>query len=107
MRKFFVMLVAAFALVCFAGSVVRGQDFKAQKQVLKARHKQEQKALKLKQKQLKAAMKSQALPKSTRAQMIHKMEREKRDLRERHKDEMQDLKDRERMTKEAQRYYPY
>ena len=104
MRNIFLLVIVLFAL---GSSVVRVQaapqyDPKAERQQRKVRHKEEWKVLKFQQKLQKESMKSSSLPKSTRAQMKHRMARERRELRERQKDERQDYKDLQRQIKDMQ-----
>jgi len=107
MRNFLTLLVAAFLLgLCLARVAAAQQyDLTLEKQQLKARQKEERKALKLKEKYQKESWKNQLISKSVRDQMKHQMERERRELREKHKDELQDLKDRQRALKESQKQF--
>ena len=105
MRKLLLALAIAFAWICFSGSWLVGQDFKAENGQVKERQKAERQALKLKHKFTKESMKPQEIPKSQRQMMKHQMEREQRELRERHRNELQDLKDRQKALKESQDLY--
>ena len=104
MRKLFMVAIVVLILG-LPVATLRAQDdaLKAQKQVLKAKQRQERAALKLRKKYWQQSLKGQALPKSERLRMKHQMEREARELRERQKDEQQDSKDRQRLMKEIQK----
>ena len=104
MRKLF--MVAIVVLILGLPVVtLRAQDdgLKAQKQLLKARQKQERAALKLRKKYWQQSRKGQPLPKSERIRVKHQMQREERELRERQKDEQQDSRDRKRLMKEIEK----
>lgn len=109
MRNLFVVMIGSLLLgFCLARASTAQEynyDMKAERQALKARQKEEWKALKLKDKAQKESWKGSEVPKSMRLQMKHQMQRQKRELREKHQDERQDLKDRQRMYKESQRLY--
>jgi hypothetical protein len=94
-------LVVVFSVKC----VQAGQDFnsKAAIKQLKARHKQQRKALKLNQKSLKGFSKDRPVSKALRLQMKHQAQQERRELREKQRIELQDLKDQQRTIKESQK----
>jgi uncharacterized protein HemX len=102
MRRLLLVVMAGLALICASAFRISAQDFKSEKQMMKARQKAEQNAVKMKQKFAKDSLKRQEGPKAQRLLVKHQMERERRELRERQKDEIQDLKDRQRMLKEYQ-----
>jgi hypothetical protein len=102
MRRILVALMIGLVWICTLPTPLAAQNFKFEKQQMKARHKVEKKTLKMREKYQKQMMKDQRVPNATRIQMKHQLEREKRELRERQKDESQDLKDRQRSIKEYQ-----
>jgi len=104
MRKLFMVAITALILG-LPVATLRAQDdaLKAQKQVLKLRHKQERAALKLRKKYWQQSLMGQPLPKSERLRIKHQMQREERELRERERDEQQDFKDRQRLMKEIEK----
>lgn len=105
MRRLLLVLMAGLMLICASAFPTGAQDFKFEKQEVKARQKAEQKALKMKHKFARDSLKGQEVPKAQRLQMKHQMERERRELRERQKNEIQDLKDRQRVLKESQQQF--
>jgi len=101
MRKLFVVAITAL-IMGMPVATLRAQDdaLRAQKQVLKARQKEERAALKLRKKYWQQSLKGQPLPKSERLRVKHQLAREARELRERQRDDKQDFKDRQRQMKE-------
>ena len=104
MWKLFVVAITALILG-LPVATLRAQDdaLKAQKQVLKAKQKQERAALKLRKKYWQQSFRGQPLPASERLRLKHQMQREARELRDRQKDEQQDAKDRQRLMKEIEK----
>ena len=102
MRKILVALMVGLAWICVSPFHLAAQNFKFEKQQIKERQKAEKQTLKMKEKYQKQTMKGQQIPKATRVQMKHQLQREKRELRERQKDELQDLKDRQQSLRESQ-----
>ena len=104
MRKLFVVAITAL-IMGMPVTTLRAQNdaLKAQKQLLKARQKEERAALRLRNKNWRQSMKGQPLPKSERLRAKHQMAREARALRDRQKDEKQDFKDRQRQMKEYEK----
>ena len=107
MRNLLILMVAGLVMVFAAGTLLAGQDYdqKAAVKQVRARQKEERKALKLKQKNLSQSLKNHPLPKATRVQMKHQAARERRDLRQKQKDELQQMKDRQRIVRESQKAY--
>jgi hypothetical protein len=106
MRKLLIGAIVAFVLsfpVARPGAGQYRYDVRPERKTLKARQKQEWKALKRQQKYQKHAWKGMRMSKATRAQMEHEMQRERRALRERQRNDLQDLKDRQRLMKEGMR----
>jgi hypothetical protein len=106
MRKLLVGLMVTLVLSFPAARMGAGQnryDFKLERKTLKARQKQEWKAVKLQQKYQKRSWKGMRMSRATRAQMKHQMQREKRALRETQRNDRQELKDRQRLMKERMR----
>jgi hypothetical protein len=101
MRKLFVVAITAL-MMGMPVATLRAQNngLKAQKQLMKARQKEERAALKLRNKNWRQSLRGQPLPKSERIRAKHQMAREARELRERQQDEKQDFKDRQRQIKE-------
>jgi len=102
MRKILLALMAALILSCASGFRASAQDVGSQKQQVKARHKFERNALKMKHRLVKGSLQGQGISKGQRLQMKHRMERERRELRQRQRDELQTLKDQQRLVKESQ-----
>ena len=104
MRKMLLFAIAALTLG-LPVSVLRAQDngLKAQKELLKAKQKEERAVLKLHTKNWNQSLKGQPISKAERLRAKHQMAREARELRERQKDEEQDFKDRKRQLKEIQK----
>jgi len=96
-------MLAASVLFLLSGAAKAGQGKGPEKQFLKARQKQERKALKLKEHYEKQAYRSNQVPRSLRIQRKHEMQREERAMRDRQKDEREDMKDRRRLVKESLR----
>lgn len=107
MRNLLILMVAGLVVGFSAQCLQAGQDYepKAIVKQLKARHKEQRKALKLKHKTLNQYLKSQSVPKAMRLQKKHQAEREWRELREKQRNELQDLKDRDRVVKEGQKAF--
>jgi type VI protein secretion system component VasK len=104
MRKLFAVAITALIMTMPVATLRAQYDaLKAQKQVLKAKQKEERVALKLRKQYWQQSLRGQPLPKSERLRMKHQMDREERALRDRQKDEQQDFKDRQRLMKEAQK----
>jgi cell division protein FtsL len=104
MRRLLIVIIAGLALgLSLTPVAAQVYSLKGEKQQVKARQKQEWKALKLQEKYQKQSWKGQPVAKSARLQMKHQMQRAKRELRARHKDELQDLRDRQRALKESQK----
>lgn len=101
MRKLLLMGVAAYILFP-SGHLNGAQGDNSEKQQIKARHKDESRALKLQQHYRKESLKGQALPKAERKRVKREMKRAERELRERQKDELEDLKGRQQLLKETQ-----
>ena len=103
MRRVF-LVCAAICILVFPSVVLKAsQGEKSEKQILKARQKEERKALKLKEHYAKQSFKGQNVPRAVRDQRKHELQREKRALRDRQKDEAQDLKDRQKLMNESMR----
>ena len=105
MRKFLVVAITALIMGMMLVARLRAQDnpLKVQKQVLKAKQKEERAALTLRKRNWHQSLSGQPLPKSERLRVKHQMDREERELRDRQKDEQQDFKDRQRQMKEMQK----
>ena len=101
MRKILWLLMLACFVALPGASVNAAARDNPELQMLKQRHKQERKDLKMRQHFQKESMKGQIISSAVRAQMKHQMEREERELRERQKDQMQDLKDQMRLYRES------
>jgi hypothetical protein len=91
-RLYIVMLIA-----CLSGGPLLAQQWPTETTTLKARQRQERRALKLKQKYARESLQNSGLPKAVRSQLKHELKREQKKLRQRQKDERQTLKDRERL----------
>lgn len=106
MRKYLTLMVAAMCLCtglavsAFADEPV---DWRAQERTLKQSQKAERDALKLKEQQIRQSLKANPVPAATRDTIIHKMQREHRDLILKQKDAMQKLKDQEKAYREYQK----
>ena len=107
MRNLLILMVAGLVIVFSAESLQAGQQYDSRAVIkqMKARHKEERKALKIKHKTMKQYLKSQPLPKATKVQMAHQAQREARDLRQRQKDELQKMEDSQRVARESQKGY--
>lgn len=95
-RMWFVALLIGL-LGCRALARERGKW--TAESALKARQKQEIRALELKQEYMRNSLEDSELPRAVRIQLRHELKREQRKLRQRQKDERQELKDRERLLK--------
>ncbi len=103
MRKSLIMMVAAMCLG--AGLAVNALadepiDWRAQEKQLKQSQKVERDAMKLKERQIRQSLKATPVPVATRDTIIHKMQREHRDLLLKQKDARQKLKDQEKAYRE-------
>jgi membrane protein involved in colicin uptake len=107
MRNYLIVMVATMCLGISLASAVRAQDvdWRSLQQQLKSQQKHERDALKARQQNLKQSWKNAEISSAARAQAMHQMERERRDLKQKQKDAMQDLKDRKMAFKENQRVF--
>lgn len=96
MQKLFMTILAAALL---AGPAFARQRWTSPVARLKARQKQESRALKLKEAYMKSSIRNSSLPKAIRIQLKHELKREQHRLRQKQKDERQALKDQERLLK--------
>ena len=105
MRNYLIVMVAAMCLAIGWAPTVRAQevDWRAQRQQLKMQQKVELNALKVRQRNVKQSWKNAQVSSATRAQALHQMQRERRDLIQKQKDALQNLKDLQRASKENQR----
>lgn len=106
MRKLLIWVVvamclgAALAVTAFADDAT---DWHAQERQLKQSQKTERVAMKLKEQQIRQSLKANPVSGATRTEIIHKMQRDHRNLILKQKDAMQKLKDREKAYREYQR----
>lgn len=107
MRNLFILMVAGLVVVFSAECLQAGQDYDSKTAIkqLKAHHKEQRKALKIKQKSLHGYLKSHTVAKAMKLQMKHQAEQERRELREKQRTELQNLKDQQRTVKESQKAY--
>jgi uncharacterized protein HemX len=105
MRNLVVVMFVTLSLGLSMATAVRAQDVnqRAQWKQLKAQQKSERKFLKAQQKNQMQSWNGQRVPKSTRIQAKHQMQRAKREMHERQKDARQDLKDRQRTLRDSRR----
>ena len=109
MRNYLIVMVATICLgICLATwARVQNVDWHAQQKMLRSQQKLDWHALKVQQQNRKLSWKGQKTSPSQRAQAIHEMQRERRDLKQRQKDARQDLRDRQRSTRDMQRAYAH
>ncbi len=106
MRKHLIWVVVAIclgaglALTAFADEAV---DWRTQERQLKQSQRTERVAMKFKEHQIRQSLKANPVSGADRAEIIHKMQRDHRDLIMKQKDAMQKLKDQEKAYREYQR----
>ena len=104
MRNLLILMLVGLALA-FSVERLQAQRFelKTETKQLKARQKEERKALKRQEKYTKQSWKGHPVPKSVKLQAKHQMQRQRRQVLERQRNDRQDLKDRQRALKESQK----
>ncbi len=95
-----ICLGAGLAVTAFADEPI---DWHAQERQLKQSQRSERVAMKLKEHQIRQSLKASPVSGATRAEIIHKMQREHRELIQKQRDAIQKLKDQERAYREYQR----
>lgn len=107
MRKYLAVILAMIALGTSLAAVAGAQniDWRTQRRMLKSQQKLEWHALKVQQQNRKLSWRGQKVTGAQRAQAMHEMQRERRDLRQRQKDALQDMKDRNRSLRAMQHAY--
>ena len=106
MLNYLIVMVATMCLGFSLATTARAPnnvDWRAQQRQLKSLQKQERNALKVQQRNIKRSWKDARASSATRAQALHQMQRERRDLIQKQKDALQNLKDLQRASKENQR----
>jgi len=101
MRKLLFALLGISILVFSSTALKASTQQPSEKQILKARQKQERQAQKLQKRYAVQAYKNPQVSKAMRDQKKHELQREKRALRDKQKDERQDMKDRQKMLKQS------
>jgi hypothetical protein len=99
MRKV-ILVLAGFSILAFSAATLKAYPQESSElQMMKIRHKQERKMLKLSEQSRNQALKNHSIPEASRAQTKHEMQKEERALREKQRNELQEFKDRKRQMK--------
>jgi hypothetical protein len=101
MRKCLFALLGISILIFSSTALKASTQVPSEKQVLKARQKQERNAQKLQKRYAMQAYKNPQVSKAMRDQKKHELQRDKRALRDKQKDERQSLKDQQKVLKQS------